>query len=157
MNGSSLSALDNAAATITPAEPDIIPQISPITSLQNDDTLSAFFLNLTATSAPFTFLAFIELNGLISALVTAVPIISNKTPNKMNNIRIIAPTYELTWFKTISEPKENTSEMVNDIINICIIHFVFESFFFCLGFFIIFSTPVFLLKKNNLMSFFNIL
>ena len=42
------------------AAPEIIPQISPITSLQKLDTLSAFFLKITATFDPFTFLAFIE-------------------------------------------------------------------------------------------------
>lgn len=31
------------AVIVTPADPEIIPHISPITSLQNDDTLSASF------------------------------------------------------------------------------------------------------------------
>ena len=35
-----LNALDIPEDIITPAEPDIIPQISPITSLQNDDTFA---------------------------------------------------------------------------------------------------------------------
>ena len=48
------------AVIVVPAAPDIIPQISPITSQQKLDTLSAFFLNLTATSAPLTFLEFME-------------------------------------------------------------------------------------------------
>ena len=47
-------------AIIDPVEPETIPHISPTTSLQKLDTLSAFFLNRTATSAPFTRLEFIE-------------------------------------------------------------------------------------------------
>ena len=50
----------NIAVIVVPAAPDIIPHTSPITSQQKFDTLSAFFLNLTATLAPFTFLEFIE-------------------------------------------------------------------------------------------------
>ena len=54
------NALAREEAIILPAVPEIIPQISHTTSLQKEDTLSEFFLNLTATSAPFTFLEFIE-------------------------------------------------------------------------------------------------
>ena len=50
------------AAIAVPAAPDITPQISPITSQQKLDTLSAFFLNLTAILAPFTFLEFSSIN-----------------------------------------------------------------------------------------------
>ena len=50
---------DRDKAIVTPADPDIIPHISPITSLQNDDTLAAFFLKLTAVLAPFIFLELI--------------------------------------------------------------------------------------------------
>ena len=41
---------------MTPIDPDITPHISPNTSLQKDETLSAFFFNLTATLAHLTFL-----------------------------------------------------------------------------------------------------
>ncbi len=43
----------------TPTVPDTMPQISPMTSLQKDDTLSAFFLKDTAFLAPLIFLALI--------------------------------------------------------------------------------------------------
>jgi hypothetical protein len=54
---------DREVDIVTPAEPDTIPHISPITSLQNDDTLSAFFLNDTA------FMAL-----LISVIVTIITV-----------------------------------------------------------------------------------
>ena len=60
MKISTFKCLLKLAAMITPADPDIIPHISPITSLQKVETFSAFFLNKTATSAPFIFLEFIE-------------------------------------------------------------------------------------------------
>ena len=43
-------------AIITPALPDNIPHISPTTSLQKLETLSAFLISLTAVLAPLTFL-----------------------------------------------------------------------------------------------------
>ena len=43
-------------AIVVAAVPEIIPHTSPTTSQQKLDTLEAFFLNLTATSAPFSFL-----------------------------------------------------------------------------------------------------
>ena len=43
INTSTLRALASAPDTITPAEPEMIPHISPITSLQNDATYQHSF------------------------------------------------------------------------------------------------------------------
>ena len=73
------------------ADPEMIPQISPTTSLQKDDTLAAFLINSTAISEPFTFLAFIEWKGLTSADATAIPIISKIIPIKIKVINKTIP------------------------------------------------------------------
>ena len=77
------------AVIVVPAAPEIIPQTTPTTSQQKLDTLSEFFLNITAVDAPLTFLEFIEWNTASSAVVTETPIISNIIPNKINNNVII--------------------------------------------------------------------
>ncbi len=117
-------------ATATPAVPDTIPQISPTTSLQIDDTLSEFLINLTAIFEPFTFLAFIEIIGLSSADVTATPIISNTIPNKINISTNIIPSIKLASLSIVSDKKENNIDIANAIIVIVIIHFLL--FFFIL-------------------------
>ena len=59
-NTGKLASLINIAAMVVPTAPEMIPQISHITSQQKLDTLSALFLNFTATEAPFTFLELME-------------------------------------------------------------------------------------------------
>ncbi len=59
-NGSIFILVETITAILAAAAPEMIPQISPITSQQKLETLSAFFFNLTAMFAPFTFLEFIE-------------------------------------------------------------------------------------------------
>ena len=80
-----LKVLEIPTAIVVAAAPETIPQISPITSLQKLATLSAFFLNITAILAPFTFLEFIEWKTFSSALVTETPTISKIIPIKINN------------------------------------------------------------------------
>ena len=98
-------------AIIEPAPPDITPHTSPTTSLQKLDTCAAFCLNLTAISAPFTFLEFIELKGAISAAVTATPIISNRIPNIINIIKTIKPIIILTLGIIDSDNILNTKDI----------------------------------------------
>ena len=79
---------------IPPADPLIIPQISPTTSLQKLDTWSAFFINLIACTAPRIFFDAIDNSGTSEAAVTEMPIASNNIPisiiiNRVNNDRII--------------------------------------------------------------------
>ena len=102
------SLLDISIATTKPAEPLTIPHISPITSLQNDETLSLFWSILFAVLAPFTFLDAIAWKDCSSELWTATPIISNKTPNIINTSIIIIPTTMFTSFKMLCEPNVNS-------------------------------------------------
>lgn len=106
------SALDKEEAIVTPAEPEIIPHMSPMTSLQNDDTLAAFFLNDTAFLAPFIFLELMEWSGSSLAEVTATPIISKIIPIVIKIRSINIPTTIFTFGMVISDIKEN----INDII-----------------------------------------
>ena len=108
-------------AIILPAVPEIIPQISPTTSLQNEDTLSEFFLNFTATSAPFILLEFIEWKGASSAVWTETPTISKIIPTKIKIINIKTPIKTETFGITVSDKKENKIEMVKATIVIFII------------------------------------
>ena len=75
-------------------EPLTMPQMSPTTSLQNEATFSALRMRYSASFAPLTRCAAIELNGLGFAAVTATPMISNRMPSAMNSSRIsVATTY----------------------------------------------------------------
>ena len=121
---------DKLTDTIVPADPDIIPQISPITSLQKEDTLSDFLISFTAVFAPFTFLELIELKGSISALVTATPIISNKTPRKMNKKISKISTTISTFGRAISHRKEKTMDKVKARSVIFKIQFISTIFLF---------------------------
>ena len=95
--------IDNLLETINAIDEDnaplIIPQISPITSLQKLDNFSEFFINLTPTLAPLTFFDDIELKVFKSATVTLIPIISNITPSEITinkiTMLIIIPTLDI--------------------------------------------------------------
>ena len=89
-----------------------MPHISPITSLQNDETLSFFWISFTAVLAPFTFLDAIELNGDMSTDVTAIPIISKDIPIPTNNSIIIASITSGTFGSNDSD----NSEKIKDIV-----------------------------------------
>ena len=78
-----------SSTTMTVAvEPLTMPQMSPTTSLQNEATFSALRMRYSASFAPLTRCAAIELNGLGFAAVTATPMISNRMPSAMNSSRI---------------------------------------------------------------------
>ena len=132
---------DREEVIVTPAEPDIIPQISPITSLQKDDTLSAFFLNDTAFLAPFIFFELIACSGSSFVDVTATPIISNIIPMAINSNRIKIPINKFTFGITMLEPKENIND-IKKAKNVTVtIHFVLLFLLFDIYF------PFLLLKK----------
>ena len=76
--------LDNLIAIERPQLPLITPHISPITSLQNDDTFSLFLIKLIAVFDPITFCAAMLWNDLSSLVDTATPIISNIIPKNIN-------------------------------------------------------------------------
>ena len=95
----------NVAAIDVAAAPDMIPHTSPITSQQKLDTLSAFFLNLTAMLAPFTFLELIEWNTFSSADVTDTPIMSNSIPRNTKNKVTIIPSHNERFGIVVSEIK----------------------------------------------------
>ena len=129
---------DNIAANATPADPDTIPHISPITSLQKLDAFSLFFINLTASLAPLTFLVAIELNVLISATVIDIPTISNIIPKAINNKIIIVATILLACSVIPSEKKENAIEIKNANTVTVIIHFQSTNLLFLIGFLLTF-------------------
>ena len=138
---SKLYVFDIVAVIVTPADPDMIPHMSPITSLQNDDTLSAFFLNDTAFFAPFIFFELIALSGLSVVDVTATPIISNIIPIVINNISMIIPISRFTFDRVNSDTNEKTNHITNANSVIVINHFVLFFFFFAIFF------PFYIIKK----------
>lgn len=133
-NISRLYVFDMVAVIVTPAEPDMIPHMSPITSLQNDDTLSAFFLNDTAVFAPFIFFELIAFNGLSVPDVTATPTMSNSIPIPINNSNIIILSSRFTFDNVISDISENMNDMQNAKMVIVISHLVLLFFFFAIIF-----------------------
>ena len=135
-----LNFVDNVAAISTPADPDMIPQMSPITSLQNDDTFAELFIRFIPVFAYLILFEFIEWNGLISHVVIATPTISNIIPISMNITNIIILVIKFTFGITISDVSEN----MNDIINAMIIIFNVQ-----LSFFILFSFRNSFLNKKN--------
>lgn len=144
--------LEIDAAIVTPAEPDIIPHISPITSLQNDDTLAAFFLNDTAFFAPFIFLELMECNGSSSAEVTATPIISKIIPMMININSISIPVRRFTLGMVVSDINENISEIIKaSPVTIRGQLFLFAFFFIYFPFFINKKGPRTLINKMAIL------
>ena len=64
-------------------EPEIMPQMSPTTSLQKLETLLAFRMRPRASRAPGVLWAAMEWKGRSSAAVTDTPMISNRMPRPM--------------------------------------------------------------------------
>ena len=116
---------------ITPADPDMIPHMSPITSLQNDDTLALFWSRFIAVLAYEIFFEFIEWNGFMSHVVIATPTMSNIIPISINIINIIVLAIMFTFGIIISDDSENMNDIMNAIIIILIVHkFSFFIFYF---------------------------
>ena len=126
-----LSFCANVVDIITPADPEIIPHISPITSLQKDDTFAWFCNSFIAVFAYEIFFEFIEWNGFISQVVIATPTMSNIIPTKINSINIIMLATRFTFGIIISDDNENANDIINAII---IIFNVQLSFFIVISF-----------------------
>ena len=105
----------------TQQAPDITPHISPMTSLQKLDTLSVFFLNVTASFAPFTFLEAMELKTLKLDAVTETPIMSKIIPKAMKNNTNIIPKKAGILGSKLSDVKDINKDNVKAIITILII------------------------------------
>ena len=137
------------AHIVVPAAPDITPQISPITSQQKLDVLSALFLNLTAVVAPFTLREAIEWNTASSALVTATPTISKSIPININIKVNIIPNIKdkLGIVELAIKDKEN--DITKAIIIIVIIHLISTFSFFIFSLFLVCSTKF----LNSLLFF----
>ena len=101
------------ATIVTPALPDIIPQISPITSQQILDTLLAFLISFTPTLPPRTLLALIEWNTTSSPQVTETPIISKIIPNNMKKKVTIIDIIKVTFLNIILVKKDIIKDKIN--------------------------------------------
>ena len=110
------NAFDKILAKATPAEPLIIPQISPITSLQKLEVLDALWISFTAKLAPFILFVAIELNVFISATVTLIPIISKIIPIPITSKRIKISKIILKSDINDEIPLK-TADKINEIIN----------------------------------------
>ena len=122
-----------SAAIMADAEPDTTPQISPMTSLQMELTLSALRSSLIASWAPGTFLAAMEWKGFSSAEVTATPIISNTIPTMTMISRIRNATRILLFHIISSERKLMVPEINRVTIKICSTHFLVLLFSFLIA------------------------
>ena len=94
-----------------PHAPETMPQTSPITSQQIDDTLEAFLTSKTPILPLFIFRALIELNTVISPLVTATPIVSKTIPIMINVNVIKIAINNGTLFNAIVENSDITTEI----------------------------------------------
>ena len=101
------------ATIVTPALPDIIPQISPIKSQQTLDTLLAFLISFTPTLPLRTLLALIEWNTTSSPQVTETPIISKIIPNNMKKKVTIIDIIKVTFLNIILVKKDIIKDKIN--------------------------------------------
>lgn len=114
-------------AMVTPAPPDKIPHISPITSLQNDETRALFFIKDKAVFDPRIFFEAIELKTFGSATVTLTPTISKKIPKMMKVTSTIIDTIVVAFETTVSEKNDKTKDIIKAIRVTSIIQTVFLS------------------------------
>ena len=97
------------------------PQMSPITSLQNDETRPALRMSRSASSASGTLREAIAWNGTSSAAVTATPMISNRIPVSTMQIRITndrispAPSSKLDDTKLMSAEIRTVTRKISAI------------------------------------------
>ena len=103
------------------AEPEMTPQMSPITSLQNDETRPALRMSRSASYASGTLREAIAWNGTSSAAVTATPMISNRIPVSTMQIRITndrispAPSSKLDDTKLMSAEIRTVTRKISAI------------------------------------------
>ena len=79
-------ALACCAAMAAPVAPETTPAMSPMTSLQTDETFSVLEMSQTAFLPAFSLRAAIELKAVMSAVATARPMMSNTMPSETNRI-----------------------------------------------------------------------
>ena len=101
------------ATIVTPALPEIIPQTSPTTSQQIDDTFGAFLISFTPILPSFTLLALIEWKTTSSPVDTATPIISNTIPKVIKRKVTKMAISKLTFFNTKVENNVITTDIEN--------------------------------------------
>ena len=115
----------NIDTITTPVEPDTIPQTSPMTSQQIEDTLELFFIRKTPIFPPFIFLALMELNTVISPQVTETPMISKIIPININISVVIMVIVKDTLLSTNVDIIDIINDNISDNNVTIIIHFDF--------------------------------
>ena len=95
-------------ATTAMVVPEMIPAMSPTTSLQRLETRLAFFTSRTASFPPGPLRAAMEWKGVSLAAVTATPIMSNTMPTKMKIKRIPKAKRYPAASKAAEETRVNT-------------------------------------------------
>ena len=85
--------------------------MSPMTSLQNEETRFALRMSLSASAASGTLRDAIEWNGVSSADVTATPMMSKIIPIRTIAIRIRNETARLARPSSSEETKDIVPEM----------------------------------------------
>src|SRR5699024_10044905 len=121
--------LEISNITIVNALPLIIPEISPMTSLQKLANLSAFLYMLTASLAPVTFSAAIACKGASFAAVDAMPSISKMMPIKTINSTMTSPMIQETLFNNEEEKLEKIAANTKVITAMVKLNFI-ELFIF---------------------------
>ena len=110
----------------TPPAPLNMLQISPITSEQTHETLSAFLTNFTATSAPCTPVCCSCNKGLILHAVIATPTKSNNTLVPISKKMRISASAKLACDSVNSDIKANKTERHNEVKKICTSQILFD-------------------------------
>ena len=132
-------------------EPEIMPQISPTTSLQKLETLLAFRMRPRASRAPGVRWAAMEWKGRSSAAVTATPMMSNTMPSRIKQASTTKASAMPAPSRASSEARLSTAERTTDRKNTCMAQrnrpspFPFFSCFFLLSPVSKLSSPAFLL------------
>src|SRR5690625_2772935 len=110
--------------TIVSALPLIIPEISPITSLQKLANLSAFRYIFTASFAPITFSEAIAWSGASLAAVAAIPNISKTIPIRTMKRTIISPIIHVTLLSNVEDKLEKIAANTNVITAIVTLNLI---------------------------------
>lgn len=116
------------ATTVAEAEPLIIPQMSPITSLQKFETLSLDFISFIARAECLTLRAAIEWKGDSVAVVTAIPTMSNNMPVRIIKSRMKSAIHIFTISITPLDSTVKNADMVKVIIMVLTTHDLSDAF-----------------------------
>ena len=98
------------AAMTAEAEPEMTPQISPMTSLQNELTRFAFRSSRNASGASATLRDAIAWNGASGQAVTATPMMSNRMPRPMNTASTSAAAAAPAPLRLVSDARLNAAD-----------------------------------------------